>query len=485
MSLAIRAFREFTRDVPLALWLWSALCVALVVETMVIVLALRRGSDTSEGTAGRHGVKRGRTLLFLFTSGFVAIGFPLLARTSLVRSWARIQGSLALATGAERAAEYSTAMSALINTCSLVPILALLVELFACFGIGLALGDLWSMKQQVSPGEGRPPMPRRWDGGELAVVLVLFLLLSIGPVVIGGLRQTIAINRGFEALGHSPPAAKLHVMDTMLADAQAQLDSSSRWALAGTLLAMGIAFTLLCSRSRRWPPPSADQEMRAWQRTLLFVLACALAGVGLWAWSAPLKAEADMPFPLPASVPAVRLPKDLPPTADFVGPDEIDTGPLVEIRRQGTTVDGLSLGYDEMVRQLRSSTGWQLRDGETPIQVKADSLAIVMDPEAPMKQLDLVLTAAREARHLRAVFVSPRMETLDRPVLGRIEHQQPTAAVAWLTNTPKVALGANSPTSTMDTGDYAGYRDFVHELVKRRHAGQRVMVEPRHGGPMQ
>jgi hypothetical protein len=100
MSLAIRAFREFTRDVPLALWLWSALCVALVVETMVIVLALRRGSDTSEGTAGRHGVKRGRTLLFLFTSGFVAIGFPLLARTSLVRSWARIQGSLALATGA-------------------------------------------------------------------------------------------------------------------------------------------------------------------------------------------------------------------------------------------------------------------------------------------------------------------------------------------------------------------------------------------------
>jgi hypothetical protein len=477
MSLVVQALREFTRDVPLAMWLLSAFCIALVVETIVIILALRRGSDANAGTAGSHVVKRGMALLFLYTSGFVAVGFPLLARTSLVRSWARIQGALTLATGAERAAEYSPAMSALLNTCSLVPILVLLVELFACLGIGLALGDLWSMNQRGSPGQGKPPVPRRWDGGELGIVLTLFLLLSIGPVVLGGLWQTLAINRGFEAVGHSPRAAKLHVMDTMLANAQAQLDGSSRWALAGALLAVGIAATLLLSRSRGWLRSSGDQEMRAWQRTLIFALACALAGVGLLAWSAPLKAEADLPFPLPASVPIVRLPKNLPPTVDFVGPDEIDTGPLVEIRRQGTTVDGLSLGYDEMVRQLRISTGWQLRDGEAPIQVKADNLTIVMDPEAPMSQLDLVLKAAREARYLRAFFVSPRMETLDRPVLGRIEHQQPTAAVAWLTASPKVPSGASSPTSTMEIGDYPDYRVFVHELVKRRQAGKRVMVE--------
>jgi hypothetical protein len=65
-------------------------------------------------------------------------------------------------------------------------------------------------------------------------------------------------------------------------------------------------------------------------------------------------------MPLPAAVPLFRFPKDLPRTVGFVGPDEIGSGPLVELRRQGTTVDGLSLGYDKMVRQFRSSTGPRL-----------------------------------------------------------------------------------------------------------------------------
>ena len=134
MSLVAQVLREFTRDVPLARALLSTFCVALVAEAIVIILALRRGSD-AKGTADRSSVKRWRPLLCLFISGFAAIGFPLLARTSLVRSWDRIRGVLSLATGAERAAEYSTAMSALINLCALVPTLVLLIELLACIGI--------------------------------------------------------------------------------------------------------------------------------------------------------------------------------------------------------------------------------------------------------------------------------------------------------------------------------------------------------------
>jgi hypothetical protein len=474
MSLVSRAFREFTRDVPLAMWLLVTFSVAFAIGLVVIVLALRRASDASTAT-GSNAVKRRKVLVCLFVSGLIAIGFPLLARASVVQTWSRIQGVLSLATGTARAAEYFTAMSALLNTFLLVPILVLLVELLACIGIGLALGDLSSMEQGRAVGEDAPQRPRCWDGGALAAVFVLFLLLSVGPVVLGGLWQTLALNHGFEAVAQSPRVTKLHVMDSMLANVQTQLDAGSRWALPGTLLAVGTSLALLLSPSRGWGQPSAGHEMRAWRKTLLFASACVLVGTGLLAWAAPLKAEADTPFPLPAAIPIVRLPKDLPPTVDFVGPDEIDSGPLVEIRRNGTTVDGLSLKYDNMVQQLRVSTAWRLRAGEPPIQVQADRLSIVMASDASMKQLAVVLIAAREAHYLHAIFVSPRMESMTRPVLGRIEHQNSTAAIVWLIS-PPLDPRASSPTSTMDIEDYPDYAAFVGELVKRRQRGKQVVL---------
>ena len=475
MSLVRKALQEFCQNAPLAEWLLAACGVALAIET-VIILALRRGSDADAGTAGGPVVQRWRPLVSLILSGIVAVGFPLLVRASVVRSWDRIQGALPLASGAERGTAFSLAMSTLLDTWSLACVLVPPIELLACFGIGLSLAELGSMKLQPSAGKGAPRALRHWHGGEIAIVLAMFLLSSIGPVVRGGTWQTTAIRHGFEAVAKSPPAAKLRVMDSMLAKAQTQLDDRARWALPGTFLAVGVSVALLLSRVRRRPRSSADEEMQAWRRTLIFAFLCLLAGTGLWAWSAPLKAEADMPFPLPANVPVVRLPKDLPPTIDFVGPDELDTGPLAEIRSRGTTVEGILVEDDELVRQFRISTAWQLSHGKPPVQVEADTVSIVMARDAPMQRLDLVLGAAREARYSRAVFVSPRVESMERPVLGRIERQIPTAAMAWLTTRPGLDAGTGARVSTMDMRNYPDYGTFVRELVRRRQDGMQVML---------
>jgi hypothetical protein len=99
-----------------------------------------------------------------------------------------------------------------------------------------------------------------------------------------------------------------------------------------------------------------------------------------------------------------------------------------------------------------------------------------MEPETVMKQLYPVLRAAREAGYHRAEFVSSRMEIIERPVLGRIERQNSTAAVAWLNTPPKGGPETSSPASTMDLGDYTNNGDFVRELVKRRQTGKRVVL---------
>jgi hypothetical protein len=476
MSLIAQAFREFAQGVPLAGWLLSAFCVALVLESVVIVLALRRGAAESSGEVDAQVARRRKALVYVVVSGFVAVGFPLLVHASFVRIWARTRGALTLATGAERAAEYSSAMGALLNASPSLPILVMAIELLACIAIGLSLADLWSLRQTVPAGARHAPT--RVDGGEIVALFAIFLLLSIGPVVLGGLWHTFALSDGFKAVGQSPISGKLQAMSSMLGRAQGQLDAAARWALPGTLMAAGIAVTLLLSRTRRWVAVSADRELQAWQRTLIFQLVCVLAGMGLLAWSAPLKAEAEKPFPLPTVIPVVRFPAGLPPTVEFVGPDEVDTGPLVVIERLGTTLDGRSFVGEEMVRQLRASTAWQLRDGQPPIQVQADKLSVVMAPDTPMRRLASVSEAARGAGYVKLIFVSTRVERIVRPMLGTIDHHCPTAAVAWLTEAPERDQAAEAIQSHMNLGDYADYGAFIRELVARRRSHQPVVLGP-------
>jgi hypothetical protein len=319
----------------------------------------------------------------------------------------------------------------------------------------------------------RRPIPVADD---LAGVLAAFFLFGIWPILAGGHAQSGALTRGYQVMSQAPAATRPQLMVALLAQAQETLDRQSWWQLPGLALAATIALILLWPRRRRAVQTAAEHEKRAWAITAGVAIPCVALGVGLLHLAGPYQAEAEMPFPLPATVGPVRFDPGGIQTPELRGPDQLDPKPRLELSSQEALLDGEPVTPADLPNRLRSAQ-MQVIGTQGPSWAPADGVVVLATPDAPMTRLTPLLRSARDAGYVEASFGFLRLESTHRPILGRLERVDSSGATTRLVDSSVVAEGNPALPTLVRPDSYVAYQNFAREVVRLRVSGERITLD--------
>ncbi len=476
-----QALKEFFQFVPFPHWVMAGTTLALLAQTFLAVLLWKRRVRwllLEEQARQVHPLDapKPRLVWLWLVFGASLILFLEPCRMAATTAINRVVTAPALPSMQERSAQYALGTSGQLTLHPVVISNGVLLCILASITAAFLIHETWRARrasaaavlaqQDPSAAQARAlsPLPSVDD---VAAVLGSLFMLGLGPVFLGGFKQSTLFTRGYQSMFALPPEQRSQAMVDFLAQAQHTLDDISRWRVPGLVLAVALSLFALWPRERpEETVPAPADETWSWTWTIGIALACLALGGALLGLAAPFRAEAQTPLPLPANVPRVRLPLGGPVTPNLQGPDEVGLGPHLEMMHLQVLFEGEPVDDFALARSLRAALSpQQQRRGADP-----NYLNMVAETAVPMSILSSVLRKVRDAGYESVGFVFTEFEEHQRPILGQLRRTNATAATVWLTE-------AGPGDVVLRPGQFFEYRDFAKRIVELRRLGQRVNLD--------
>jgi hypothetical protein len=347
------------------------------------------------------------------------------------------------------AAERVQMMASAINA----PLNAIPFGLAMLWGPSLLLGSV-AVGVLIAAAWARP-----WREGVL--VMLLWVATGIFPAVLGATGYSATL---LMALGHAaelPPGEKgPHI----LAALDAARPVFALW-YRGALIAVALVTLAAAAVWRR----RAGARTSATKETLAGC-ACLVVAGGLFAATAPYRAENSAPVPVdPQGVAPtpndVRLPA-------LEGPDAISFAPVLGIAANGKLeLDGRALAAPEQLdAELASAkTNWTILH---PAESFRGSLIVLAETGASTAQLRDLLRRAYGAGYHELQLALGSWRTFQRPLLGTLRRGHFNAALATSALDPPSGTSA----ALVQAHDFARYDELAAKVVEQRKAGRAVVI---------
>jgi hypothetical protein len=312
-------------------------------------------------------------------------------------------------------------------------------------------------------GEQSSPAPH---ANSPAALVALGLL----PIAFGAWRWTRDVGIPFDALETEPDEpSRVAIVSRSLDAARAHLESAAHLSNVAISILAVVALFWIVARARN-PAATRPQPGRP---TLALAAAFVLLAALLAAQARPMASENATPWPPyndSGSLRAVDIQ-----TPDLVGPDRVEWTREVRVLpdrlvfESDTVADasGLRIALDR----------WRANQ---PGTFNGTALLLV-DPQTPAARLQSVLQAMLQAGYDQPLFTFAKVEAIQRPVLGRLQRVNASAARTTLAYAPAHHDGNGGGDRPGDAAplrpqDFASYEPFARRLVALRHAGTRVVV---------
>ncbi len=259
----------------------------------------------------------------------------------------------------------------------------------------------------------------------VVAVILAFVVLGLGPVIVGAAWGTLVQLRAFDEMARAAPMAKTAVFAQAQQFAGTLLERGFRLAIIGVACAtIGAAFLLwLTSPSRARAQllgrPARELASRGSEVVAgAIFIAVAIALVG-FAW--PMRRENATPWP-PGSA-NDRLGIETP---ALDGPDGLGLGPLVLVTNNGLSFAGGGRGDAGVAAGLRAyRVNFTLLHPGEPLPRE---ILLACAPDADSKHVLAAIEIARRAGYDSVAFVFESARQIVRPFIGNVTLNSVTAA---------------------------------------------------------
>jgi hypothetical protein len=464
-------------------WLWASIAVGLGLALAALILALRASRRTTRIRQAlmEHDwtlVPEGARPSKLLTLGAVIGPLLILGATILALQRSRgliVQGMLSLGLLGELTATIAGSLG-LVLPLLLGAVAAALAESARRRSRGLLRAAVLARRD--------PPAAQAWatfpgpSAAVLVAVFLAFVFLALGPILWSAVSVIWHVLRVLNvAAGLDPSEQMISLKAARLAATRTFEHGHLASSVGAVCAGIGSAFLLWRTSPARarakilGRPAVARPSRQGAAGALLLVGACALLAL-----AQPMKRENEMPWP-----PGHALALDWwhkPQTPEIDGPDDLVSGPVVEMTSSGLSIDG-SVGEDPMGvhdKLVTYRNNFALLHPGKPFRPQ---VLLICSPDVSSDRVFQVLYRVLLSGYSSAVsFVFQTTQTLSRPRLGAITWTNMTAANAWLANAWLTVDAAPVGAAVLDSDEASDCGALSARLVALRRAGKEVVLVP-------
>ena len=304
----------------------------------------------------------------------------------------------------------------------------------------------------------------------VVAVILSFVVLGLGPVIVGAAWGTLAQLRAFDEMTRAAPVAKAAVFAAAQQFAGTVLERGFRLAIIGVAsAAVGAAVLLRLTSPSRAPAEllgrSASAPPSRGGAVVIGAIFAAVA-IALFALSGPMKRENETPWP-PGSA-NNRLGVE---TLALDGPDGFELGPLVLVTKNGLSFAGGGRDAAGVAAGLRSyRANFSLLHPGEPLQRE---ILVACAPDAGKEPVLAAIDVARRVGYDRTAFVFESVRQEARPFIGRVTLRKLTAARVSISAED---VSAPPATELLRPDNVSTCAQLAARIVDLRRAGRPVVL---------
>jgi hypothetical protein len=429
------------------LLLVACLAAILVQVGVLAVQGLRRSADTAALSLNVAGAL---SILVMLVVG----GWSTSAARALMTAGFHDESA------SQKATDLSDSISGQLNALPLMATVAMLALILWLIGVNRAL-------------ERRPSGGARRAFAALALFGGAALAAGVGVV-----RWSARLIATFAGLAGVDPSEKGPILGRALDEGHATFRSDARVAYVALGLATLVAIVLAARGGSGTPAPAAPRRSSTVAPLLVTGGALGLAAV-LFVLTGPMRRENALPWPTPSSGDDVLLVLDVL-TPEVRGPDPLERAPVVEVFNDKTLLDGAPCDLESLGDKLRTLRSYYRM--LHPTGRFNGSAVLLVDYSLPIDRFVALAHTIHDAGYDRPLLTFTKVETLWRPVFGKVRRVVATGARLKLLDHADIeAAGADlAGQGTLGTllvpDDLDIYDDLAKKVVALRNAGGAVAL---------
>jgi hypothetical protein len=439
------ALWESAREVPHGVFLFVAGLGAILTQLGVILAQRRRPSATAPDL--RLNVGAGLAILMMLGVGFVCVHVARELMTSAFRG----------GDPSQRATDLSRGLSGQLNAIPLMTSSAMIAGILWLVGLNREL--------ERRPSQGA----RRAFAG----------LVGFGGVLVAAATGVVRWSAGriheLASLAGLDPTEKVSAMVRALDESQDHLRSEAHLTTVGLGVAAIVATILAARRDRSAPAHVAPSRPSTVAPLAVTVGALALAAA-LFGLARPLRAESAQPWPPGSSGDGVLLVVDIV-TPEVRGPDPVERAPVVQVFNDKILLDGAPCDLESLGDKLRTLRSYFLM--LHPTERFNGAAVLLVDYSLPIDRFVALAHTIHDAGYDRPLLTFTKVETLQRPVFGKLRRVVATGARLKLLDRADIEAAGDDLAregTLLTPDDLDIYDDLAKKVVALRNAGGAVAL---------